>query len=988
MTMPSSAHDPAGESREPDPNTTGGVPAAEGTGHHRDETTSAASDTEQTRAMPPVQGTDRTGEAHQTNGAAANGTAGAPSPAPAASAGAPAAGTATTATAGQPGAPAYTPPAALASMTSRHWWTPLVAGIAGYLGTVAGTVVALLLTLLGAAISDDSGTSLSEQLNDQVDDITGVQPDSSTWSWIVAAPFQLAAMAALVPLRLIISADGESGSAGITIPQYFALACGIAAAWFTARKLTSHLRVETRAVQWLMAALAGVSWGVVALIFTALTALQSDTSFFSTDLRVRITAMGGLLFPVLFVVGLLSVAAALSVRSTHTSPGRVVIGAERTAPGLLQVLRPMVVQFVVFGAISGLLLVIWAFVKGGAVAGFSALFWLPLAVGWLFVMGLLSALFVGGEAASLGDLTGRAQAAYLWTDGAVPAWAVVLVIVLAVLSVVCAALVWAHVRPVDQRVARNPVAWGVLPLAYFLLGLLLMWLLRVAGYAFEDVNSPASGAFSVRPAGWTCLVFLLWGVVIELLARFVAPAFMHSLPAPVTRWLRGSERSRGRAAVVASAAAMGGAAVAHHGVANAAAPQGAAASGTPAPAAPAPETAAAASSPQYPAEPAVTAQRDHTASVPGEQTQELPRYDDAAAAAYTRPPREPMDPAKKKRIRLIAIIVGAVLLLAVVAAVVFSVLGRTVFGPDKQAEQLLQSATNGKATAVTEAADPNVSTSERALLTDEVYGAAENRISSYEIKDTRIDGDHATVNATVTQDGVTTPVDVPMVSDSRNGLFKSWRVDEAAGVPLYQSFSVEVPAGVSELTVNGQKVAVDEQGEAHSTQFTVLPGDYAVAVSSTSKYVTYGGEQVAEIRAGSAPLSSGMAFQQSFTPALEQDVTKQLNAQLDKCAQTAEFEPEGCPFEYSIYGDKKDYRNPVWSIEKYPTYSVSRSPFDSGEISFTTTKSGEARLDYQHNEEYDDDEPADWSDEDTTTSISTSGTVVVSGDKLTVKTGD
>ena len=116
--MPSSAHDPAGESREPDPNTTGGVPAAEGTGHHRDETTSAASDTEQTRAMPPVQGTDRTGEAHQTNGAAANGTAGAPSPAPAASAGAPAAGTATTATAGQPGAPAYTPPAALASMLS------------------------------------------------------------------------------------------------------------------------------------------------------------------------------------------------------------------------------------------------------------------------------------------------------------------------------------------------------------------------------------------------------------------------------------------------------------------------------------------------------------------------------------------------------------------------------------------------------------------------------------------------------------------------------------------------------------------------------------------------------------------------------------------------------------------------------------------------------------------------------------------------------
>lgn len=78
----------------------------------------------------------------------------------------------------------------------------------------------------------------------------------------------------------------------------------------------------------------------------------------------------------------------------------------------------------------------------------------------------------------------------------------------------------------------------------------------------------------------------------------------------------------------------------------------------------------------------------------------------------------------------------------------------------------------------------------------------------------------------------------------------------------------------------------------------------------------------------------------------------------------------------------------MWSIERYPTYSVSRSPFGSGEISFSTSKSGEARLNYQHNEEYDDDEPADWSDEDTTTSISTSGTVTVSGDKITVDSND
>ncbi|WHF21492.1 hypothetical protein QJS66_14900 [Kocuria rhizophila] len=72
--------------------------------------------------------------------------------------------------------------------------------------------------------------------------------------------------------------------------------------------------------------------------------------------------------------------------------------------------------------------------------------------------------------------------------------------------------------------------------------------------------------------------------------------------------------------------------------------------------------------------------------------------------------------------------------------------------------------------------------------------------------------------------------------------------------------------GRQRATVNGQKVAVDEQGEAHSTQFTVLPGDYAVAVSSTSKYVTYGGAAGGRDPRRSAPLSSGMAFQKSFTP--------------------------------------------------------------------------------------------------------------------------
>ena len=113
-------------------------------------------------------------------------------------------------------------------------------------------------------------------------------------------------------------------------------------------------------------------------------------------------------------------------------------------------------------------------------------------------------------------------------------------------------------------------------------------------------------------------------------------------------------------------------------------------------------------------------------------------------------------------------------------------------------------------------------------------------------------------------------------------------------------------------------------------------------------------------------------------------MTKQLNATLDRCAQSTEFEPEGCPFGYSIYGDDEDYRNPRWSIQRYPTYSVSSY---GNQVTFTTDRSGEVRLDYQYNEEY-DDEPADWTDRDTTSSVSGYGTVSVSGDELTINAND
>lgn len=841
----------------------------------------------------------------------------------------------------RPGAAAPTAgsqlPPQLRGMTGRHWWVPAVAGVAGYVATVLATALALLVSFVGLALSGDSSSG------DIASDVTtGLETNTDVNQvWVaICLPFQLAALAFLAPLRLVMSGGGEGASMGLIFPLYLPLACGILTAWLLGRKLSSPLTVDNRAVQWLMAVLAGLAWAVAALIFTAITVVRTDVPLFLSTIQMRLTGVSFALVAVAFLVGLLTVAAALNPRVTQPAPGRVVTTAERYAPGLLQVLRPISIHALVFCALAGLALVIYAFVEGGAAAGFSAVLWLPMAAGMLFVLSHLSAVTMTGVGGWLSEASGSSNVAYLWTDGDIPVWAVVLLILLALISAVCAALSWAHVRPVDQRVAGTVQSWAVLPAVYFLLGLLVMWLLRASGQLGGLLGF--DGFLAVRPVAWTCLVFLLWGAAIEAFSRFVAPAFVGSLPAGVNRALRGSDRARGRAAVVAAAAAMVG---------------GAAASS-----------------------PAESTERTggHAARV-GSDPASGAVYG-AGAPAAAQQPREPMDPAKKKRIRLVAIIVGALILLAVIAAVVFSVLGRTMFGPDKKAQELMDAVVGGDAQRVSELADPNVTTQQRGLLSNDIYGAAENRISSYEITDTTVNGDRATVDTKVTQDNVSTDVTMNLVADGRDGLFKSWRLENPDSL-LYQQISVQVPAGVENISVNGNSVAVPNESDPHSVSLTALPGDYDMSVDAPSKFVTFGDPQTAEVRADDRFMTDSVQFSAEHTPALVEEAARVANAKLDECAASGSFDPEGCSFGFGTYDDNEDYRNPTWTITEYPEYEV----YGSGDsLTLSTASPGEATLEYQYNSEWDDDEPADWEDRDTDTTLYGSGDLIVTGDTVEV----
>lgn len=111
------------------------------------------------------------------------------------------------------------------------------------------------------------------------------------------------------------------------------------------------------------------------------------------------------------------------------------------------------------------------------------------------------------------------------------------------------------------------------------------------------------------------------------------------------------------------------------------------------------------------------------------------------------------------------------------------------------------------------------------------------------------------------------------------------------------------------------------------------------------------------------------------------DAISAANAKIDECATKAEFAPDDCPFGSTYYDDDEDYRNPVWTVDSYPTYTVEGS-WDS--LYLRTDDPGEVTLTYEYNAEWDDDEPADWEDQDSSESVYISTPILVDGDNLTL----
>lgn len=341
-------------------------------------------------------------------------------------------------------------------------------------------------------------------------------------------------------------------------------------------------------------------------------------------------------------------------------------------------------------------------------------------------------------------------------------------------------------------------------------------------------------------------------------------------------------------------------------------------------------------------------------------------------------------PGRARRLRP-PLIIGAALLLAVVAAVIgVALVNHTVLGPARAVEAYLDALVAGEA----EKSRTLIGDGEGApaiLLSDAVYRSAEDRLTGYEVRDVTVLGDTATVAVELMQNGAATRYAFELTRTGRTAfVLDEWRLD---GPEPLRDIRVLVDEGLGLLTVNGVGLALPPGGAARypglrSVTLPALPGRYVVSPPAPSAYLSYGSEQQVVVPVDPRSAPSGVLLEPAPTPAAEAEAVDRVEALLNACIASSDAAPAGCPNRSFLFGDPEDVRAPRWTLDRVPTYSLEKG-YDPG-VYRLTGHDAQATFSYERNIEFGRGEPARWTREEDPQPLLITATVTVSADELDV----
>ncbi|GGC80756.1 hypothetical protein GCM10011512_04380 [Tersicoccus solisilvae] len=341
--------------------------------------------------------------------------------------------------------------------------------------------------------------------------------------------------------------------------------------------------------------------------------------------------------------------------------------------------------------------------------------------------------------------------------------------------------------------------------------------------------------------------------------------------------------------------------------------------------------------------------------------------------------RAPLSPRAKRRAILIGSIAGALILVVIAGAITAGVI-RGGNGPDKRVGAYLQALVDGDAEKALTLAGSDIASDQRALLTNDVYRAATDRIDGYTIIGTDVAGDSATVRAELRQGGRTDTRSYTLTKQGADLLDDHWTLaaDDTERALISVS-GVQKP----KPKVNGAEVAVTESafGDTARAELRVLPGRYTVSLPGGSTYLA-AEDATIESTIDHEGLASAR-LEMTTTPAFTTEVERQVKQKLEACAKSTDVEPAGCPFRAYAYGDT---RNVKWTVTDSPSVRISSAGSGSG-WRFYAEDSGEATVTFEEDQSYGDQKPR-WEKQSDTDSFYLSGKATVDGNTVTVELND
>jgi hypothetical protein len=322
-------------------------------------------------------------------------------------------------------------------------------------------------------------------------------------------------------------------------------------------------------------------------------------------------------------------------------------------------------------------------------------------------------------------------------------------------------------------------------------------------------------------------------------------------------------------------------------------------------------------------------------------------YPTTGQPAPTSPYAQTAPPQKKKRRGRLAgwIAAAAVLLLLVAGGIVGGVVGTQANAPEREVEEYLDALIDGDAEAALKTAKADVGDT-GLLLSDDVYGDVEDRISGYEIGETTMSGETAEVAVAISQGDESYDATFTLEKAGKAYVvFDTWRLrsPELGAV----SYSVEGPEDTA-VAVNGVDTSGVAAGDGGAVTLPALPGTYTVALAGESEYLAaepltvtvtgFGPEAAASTNADG---EEATALAVTLTDAAVTAGEDAVNAYLDTCAASTDFRPDGCPFAAQGENPSYEYSNCVWTVDR-PTFVIGE--YDGGEWPVSTDSSGSASL--------------------------------------------